>query len=167
MDDSSWLSRDELRTFRAFDRAWRALEAQLDNDLERDVGLPRTYFEILWRLRRAPGHSKRMSDLTDETGSKASRMSYPIGRLETDGLVRREHVEFDRRGWMAVLTDEGLLTAEMAGPRFARGVREHFLDLLSPTMRDQLTAIGETVLRELNTEKHTGAQPESTREEDA
>lgn len=148
-----WLDPEELRIYRAFDRSWRALMIQLDRDLEQDVGLPRTYFDILWRLRRAPERAMRMTDLAAETGSKASRMTHAIGRLEADGLVRREHAAGDRRSWMAVLTEQGLVVVELAAPRFARSVRERFLDSLSPTMRDQLVAIGETMLRELDPTK--------------
>jgi DNA-binding MarR family transcriptional regulator len=153
MTDPFWLDQEDLRTFRAFNRSWLALMAALDHDLEHDVGLPRTYFDILWRLRRAPGRAMRMTDLAAQTESKASRMTHAIGRLEADGLVRREHAEGDRRGWMAALTEEGLVLVEMAAPRYARSVREHFLDLLSPAMRTQLTQIGETLLKELDPTK--------------
>ncbi len=133
---------------------------RLDEDLGWDVGLPRTYFEILWRLRRAPSWSMRINDLAIETGSKASRMAHAIGRLEAEGLMRREPAEGDRRGWTAVLTEHGLRTVELAAPRFARTVRESFLDLLTPIMREELIAIGEGVVRELSPTKLNGPNME-------
>ncbi|MFE3956024.1 MarR family winged helix-turn-helix transcriptional regulator [Nocardia sp. NPDC059091] len=141
-----WLSPDELRTFRAFNRAWEAAAAHLDADMERETDLPRTYFDILWRLRRAPDRSLRMSRLAEITHSKSSRITHAIGRLEADGLVRREVPPGDRRGWLAVLTDEGLRRVEQAAPVYARSVRERVLTPLTNQQRRQLTAIGEALL---------------------
>ncbi|MEU3982804.1 MarR family transcriptional regulator [Streptomyces sp. NPDC026672] len=151
-EERDWLSPDELRIFRAFNRAWEAVSARLDADLERKTGLPRTYFDILWRLRRAPGRALRMSRLAEITHSKSSRITHAVGRLEADGLVRREVPEGDRRGWLAVLTDEGLARAEQAAPVYACSVRDHVLAPLSEEARDQLTAIGETLLAHLDSE---------------
>jgi DNA-binding MarR family transcriptional regulator len=161
MDNGSWLTPDESRVFRAFNRSWQAVMAQLDEDLDRDVGLPRTYFGILWRLRRAPDRSMRMADLAARTGSKASRMTHAVGRLEADGLVRREQAPGDRRGWVAVLTDEGLAVAERAAPRYADSVRAHLLHPLTPAMRSQLTEIGETLLGTLAPDRLPGADDPS------
>jgi DNA-binding MarR family transcriptional regulator len=146
---ADWLDSEDLRTFRAFNRSWLALMARLDQELEDDTGLPRTYFAILWRLRRAPGRAMRMTELAEQTDSKASRMTHAVGRLEADGLVRREVTPGDRRSWTATLTEQGLAVAERAAPRYARSVREHFLTPLTPAMRAELTAIGETLLGHL------------------
>ncbi|GHB67619.1 MarR family transcriptional regulator [Streptomyces viridiviolaceus] len=124
--------------------------AQVERDMQHDIGLPYTYIEVLWRLRRAPGRALRMSDLADATESKASRITHAVGRLEAAGLVRREVSLEDRRGWLAILTDEGMQTAEHAAPCFAESVRRHFLNVLPPLMRDQLTNIGEMLLIHVN-----------------
>lgn len=150
MSDPAWLDFDELRVLRAFNRAARAVNTQFDRDLQRDIGIPRTYFEILWRLRQAPGQALRMSELADLTESKASRITHAVGRLEQAGYVRRELSPEDRRGWFAVLTDEGLAVLRLAAPRYAQSVREHFLALLSPLQREQITAIGEMLLEQLD-----------------
>ncbi|MEV0266492.1 MarR family transcriptional regulator [Streptomyces sp. NPDC050617] len=158
-----WLSPDELRVFRAFNRAWEAATARLDADMERAAGLPRSYFDILWRLRRAPERSLRMSRLAEITHSKSSRITHAVGRLEADGLVRREVPPGDRRGWLAVLTDEGLRRVEQAAPVYAASVREHVLDPLTGQARDQLTAIGETLLARLDPEALPGAADKEER----
>ncbi|WP_263253236.1 MarR family winged helix-turn-helix transcriptional regulator [Saccharopolyspora rosea] len=152
-----WLPTEELRVFRAFNRSWQALNARIDEDLKRDVGLPRTYLDILFRLRRAPGRALRMTRLAEITGSKASRITHAIGRLEQAGLVRREVPAGDRRGWLAVLTDEGLARVHQAAPRYARSIREHYLELLTPAMRAQITRIGEALLTHLDPESLPGA----------
>ncbi|KUI36494.1 hypothetical protein AU194_08245 [Mycobacterium sp. GA-2829] len=145
----NWLDDDELRVYRAFNRTFDALSTHLNAELESNSGLPRSYFDILWRLRREPGRSMRMSRLAEVTHSKASRITHAVGRLEQEGLVRREVPAGDRRGWLAVLTDAGLARAEAAAPQYARSVRENFLDLLSPEMRTQMVAIGEHLLAHL------------------
>jgi DNA-binding MarR family transcriptional regulator len=166
---ADWLDPQELRTFRAFHRCWLALMARLDQDLEDDTGLPRIYFDILWRLRRAPGRAMRMTALAEQTDSKPSRMTHAIGRLEAEGLVRREVTAGDRRSWTATLTEQGLAVAQRAAPRYARSVREHFLTQLTPAMRSELTAIGETLLGHLDPTKlpHTPTTDTGTATDDA
>jgi DNA-binding MarR family transcriptional regulator len=149
MSDISWLDPEELRVFRAFARSTRSLAVRFDQDLQNAVGMPRTYFEILWLLHQAPGHSLRMSDLAVSTLSQPSRISHAVGRLEKAGQVRRELCTSDRRGWFAVLTGEGLAALQKGAPRYAQSIREHLLEPLSRTQRDALAQIGETVLREL------------------
>ncbi|MFI7103201.1 MarR family winged helix-turn-helix transcriptional regulator [Streptomyces sp. NPDC050161] len=156
-DQTHWLTPDELRVFRAVNRTWEALTAQLDHDLEEEAELPRSYFDILWRLRRAPGQALRMSRLAEITHSKASRITHAVGRLEKAGLVRREVPEGDRRGWLAVLTPQGQERAEQAAPVYARSVREHVLAPLTDAEREQLTAIGEKLLARLDPEALPGA----------
>jgi DNA-binding MarR family transcriptional regulator len=144
-----WLNEDELRVFRAFNRASLALSALLDDELQQATGLPRTYFDLLWRLRRAPDRTMRMSELAVATDSKPSRITHATTKLEAMGYLRRQPVPGDRRGYVAILTDEGLAAAETAAPVFAASVRAHFLDLLSPAMADHVVELGETILREI------------------
>jgi DNA-binding MarR family transcriptional regulator len=56
------------------------------------------------------------------------------------GLVRRERCEDDRRGWFAVLTDQGRSTLRRAAPVHLRGIHEHFTRHLSPEEVEVLTA---------------------------
>jgi DNA-binding MarR family transcriptional regulator len=150
VSDLTWLDPEEQRVFRAWARSSRALFVQFDRDLQRDVGMPRTYFEILWLLHQAPDRALRMSDLAERTGSQASRITHAVGRLEQAGQVRRELCSEDRRGWFAVLTDEGLETLRVAAPRYAETIRRRFLAPLSDFQREQLTEIGETLLSRLD-----------------
>jgi DNA-binding MarR family transcriptional regulator len=149
MSDLSWLDAAEQRTFRAFARSARQLFAQFDRELQRDLGMPRTYFEILWLLHDAPGQSLRMSDLAEATASQPSRITHAVARLEELRQVRRELCVEDRRGFYTVLTDEGLEMLRIAAPRYAESIRRHFIAPLSHTQQAQLTRIGETLLSTL------------------
>ncbi|MGW5578815.1 MarR family winged helix-turn-helix transcriptional regulator [Micromonospora chokoriensis] len=144
-----WLDPDEQRTWRAYLTASRALMDTLDRDLQRDAGMPHAYYEILVRLSEAPGRQLRMSELAHAAGASRSRLSHAVARLETAGWVRREDCPTDRRGQIALLTDEGFATLAAAAPGHVEGVRRHLFDALSPTQVDQLRRISETLAEHL------------------
>ncbi|MEU9510678.1 MarR family transcriptional regulator [Micromonospora sp. NPDC048170] len=144
-----WLDPDEQRTWRAYLTASRALMESLDRELQRDAGMPHAYYEILVRLSEAPQRRLRMSDLAEASGSSRSRLSHAVARLEAAGWVRREDCPTDRRGQIAVLTDEGFATLAAAAPGHVEGVRRHLFDALSPAQVDQLRRISETLAAHL------------------
>ena len=69
-------------------------------------GLTMADYEILVRLSEAPHRTLRMSELADAAESSRSRLSHAVARLEEAGWVRRESCPSDRRGQLAVLTDD-------------------------------------------------------------
>ncbi|MEO3891497.1 MarR family transcriptional regulator [Nonomuraea sp. B5E05] len=144
-----WLTDDEQRTWRAFGRASRLLADRLERDLQAGAGMPPTYYELLVLLSEAPDRTMRMSELAHWTHSKPSRISHAINKLEQAGWVRREHCAGDRRGWLAILTDEGKAALETAAPLHVESVRTHLVDLLSPEQIRQLGDISETLLKHL------------------
>ncbi|MEV0806923.1 MarR family transcriptional regulator [Micromonospora sp. NPDC050200] len=144
-----WLDPDEQRTWRAFLTASRALMDTLDRELQRDAGMPHAYYEILVRLSEAPRRQLRMSELADLTGSSRSRLSHAAARLESAGWIRREDCPTDRRGQIAVLTDDGFAVLAAAAPGHVEGVRHHLFDALSPAQVDQLRRISETLVAHL------------------
>ncbi|MDG9678843.1 MarR family transcriptional regulator [Micromonospora sp. DH14] len=144
-----WLDPDEQRTWRAYLTASRALMDTLDRELQRDAGMPHAYYEILVQLSEAPGRQLRMSQLAQAAGSSRSRLSHAVARLEAAGWVRREDCPTDRRGQIALLTDEGFATLAAAAPGHVEGVRRHLFDALSPAQVDQLRRISETLAEHL------------------
>ncbi|MEO3795550.1 MarR family transcriptional regulator [Nonomuraea sp. B10E15] len=148
-----WLTDDEQRTWRAFGRASRLLTDRLERDLQAGAGMPPTYYELLVLLSEAPDRTMRMSELAHWTHSKPSRISHAINKLEQAGWVRREHCADDRRGWLAILTDEGKAALEAAAPLHVESVRTHLIDLLSPEQIRQLGDISETLLKHLTDTK--------------
>ncbi|SCG17543.1 transcriptional regulator, MarR family [Micromonospora echinofusca] len=144
-----WLDPDEQRTWRAYLTASRALMEALDRELQRDAGMPHAYYEILVRLSEAPQRRLRMSELAQVSGSSRSRLSHAVARLEAEGWVRREECPTDRRGQIAVLTDEGFATLAAAAPGHVEGVRRHLFDALPPTQVDQLRRISEALAAHL------------------
>ncbi|GAA3422118.1 MarR family winged helix-turn-helix transcriptional regulator [Streptosporangium vulgare] len=148
-----WLTDDEQRAWRAFALATRLLTDRLDRDLLAAADMPSTYYELLVLLSEAPERTLRMSELAHWTNSKPSRISHAINKLEQKGWVRREHCADDRRGWLAVLTDEGLATLQAAAPRHVVSVREHLIDLLTPEQVRHLEDISRVLLDHLAAER--------------
>jgi len=146
MADTRWLTDDEQRAWRAFLGATRQIFDELDRELQRDAGMPHTYYTILVALSEAPDRRLRMSQLADVTGSSRSRLSHAVARLEESGWVRRLSCPDDRRGALATLTDEGFAALAAAAPGHAEGVRRHLFDRLTPEQVEQLRRISESVL---------------------
>jgi DNA-binding MarR family transcriptional regulator len=135
-----WLSAQEQAVWRSYIEATQLLADRLDQELQRDSGMPHTYYEVLVRLSEVPDRRLRMSALADRSLSSRSRLSHAVARLEQNGWVRRELCATDRRGQLAVLTDAGFAALEAAAPRHVDGVREHLLDPLTP---EQVRQLGE------------------------
>ena len=146
MSQTRWLTEDEQRTWRAYLAATRRVFDELDRELQRDAGLPHTYYTILVALSEAPDRTLRMSQLAEACGSSRSRLSHAVARLEENGWVRRQSCPSDRRGALATLTDEGFAVLAAAASGHVDGVRRHLFDRLTPDQVDQLRAISESVL---------------------
>jgi len=143
------LDEEEARTWAAYARAARRLFAQLDREMQRESGLPITYWELLGHLADAPARSMRMSDLAEATHSAPSRLTHAVSQLESSGLVRRRQCTDDRRGCYAELTDAGAEALVAAGEAATRSLRTHFFGSLSAGEQAQLRGLSETLLDHL------------------
>jgi DNA-binding MarR family transcriptional regulator len=141
-----WLDADQQRAWRAYLGAVARVHAGLDAQLQADAGMPHGYYEILVRLSESPDRRMRMSALADAASSSRSRLSHAVAQLETRGWVRREACPEDRRGQVAVLTDEGFAALAAAAPGHVEEVRRLLVDKLSPAQVRQLREICEAVL---------------------
>lgn len=126
---NNWLTADEQRVWRTHLDVSKLLTYQLEQDLQQ-FGLTHNDYEILVNLSESEDHRMRMSDLARATLQSKSRLSHQISRMETEGLVRRENCESDRRGLFAVLTDLGWETIRKVAPHHVASVREHFIGLM-------------------------------------
>ncbi len=140
MAEPRWLSAEEQASWRAYLTASLLLHEQLGRDLQRSHGLTMADYEILVRLSESPERRLRMTELAQVTLSSKSRLSHQITRMESAGLVRRQECTDDRRGFFAVLTDEGLRRLVAAAPSHVASVREHLVDRLTPEQFAQLGA---------------------------
>ncbi|MDF2708362.1 MAG: transcriptional regulator, MarR family [Nonomuraea muscovyensis] len=136
-----WLDDDEQRTWRDFLAATQLVHEALDRQLQRDAGMPHAYYMILVALSESPGRRMRMSELARRAQSSQSRLSHAVARLEERGWARRERCPEDRRGNIAVLTEEGFDALAAAAPGHVEEVRRSLFDVLTPEQRSALSEI--------------------------
>ena len=91
----------------------------------------------------------RARELRREILWDRSRLSHHVRRMETRGLVAREECAEDGRGAMVRMTDSGRAAIEGAAPGHVAATRRYFFDLLSNEEVDELTAVFERVLANL------------------
>ncbi|MFE3487786.1 MULTISPECIES: MarR family transcriptional regulator [Streptomyces] len=149
-----WLTDEEQHAWRAYLHATTLLEDHLDRQLQRDAGMPHTYYGLLVQLSQAPRRRMRMTELARNAKITRSRLSHAIARLEKNGWVRREDCPSDKRGQNAVLTDNGYEMLRRSAPGHVEAVRQAMFDRLTP---EQVSSLGE-IMRVLA----TGLEPEGT-----
>ena len=140
-----WLDEEQQRSWRAFLEAVQVLQRGIDAQLQDEAGMPHAYYELLVRLSEAPERRLRMSALADAAVSSRSRLSHAVAQLEQRGWVRREACADDRRGQVAVLTDQGFAALAAAAPGHVEAVRRLLVDRLTPEQLRQLRAISEAI----------------------
>jgi DNA-binding MarR family transcriptional regulator len=136
----------ELRAWRGLLRVHASLSKALDNQLDREHGLPLTSYEVLLYLAEAEGQKMRMCDLASSVILSRSGLTRLVDRLERDGLLVRESCASDARGAFAKLTPAGHEKLAAARATHLAGVRSLFLDHLTPEEQDVLGAVWERVL---------------------
>jgi DNA-binding MarR family transcriptional regulator len=149
----------EERTWDAAVLAFRLLDQRVEQDLQGEVDLPLTYYELLVMLSKDPHGALRMSELAERTHTKPSRISHAVRKLAEGGWVERRHCESDRRSWFAALTDQGWRLLRDAGARHVRSMREYVFDVLTPEQQGQLLDISRTLLDRLDPEHAGGHAP--------
>lgn len=140
MARTGWLTDHEQRVWRDYRAAVDMLRGHVEAQLQRDSGMPLTYYQVLVALSEVPDRTLRMSDLAERLRSSRSRLSHAVARLEERGWIRREGCPTDKRGSFATLTPAGFAAIEAAAPGHVAAVREALFDPLTP---DQVTALGE------------------------
>lgn len=151
MDEPRWLQDEEKSTWRLYISATRLVEEALDRQMREDAGIPHSYYEILVHLSSEEDHSLRMSELAVRTLSSKSRLSHAVSKLEALGWVHRAACPSDKRGQLAVLTDEGMAALVEAAPGHVEEVRQRLFDpltveeqaVLGRACRKILVALGE------------------------
>jgi DNA-binding MarR family transcriptional regulator len=147
MVEPRWLDEQEQQAWRAFIAAQRVVNTRIEQQLQRDAGIPHTYYEILVRLSEAPDGRLRMSELAVATQGSRSRLSHAVNRLEQTGWVRREGIESDRRGQVAIITDLGRQKLVESAPGHVEEVRKSIFDALSEEQVEHLYDICATLAR--------------------
>ena len=155
------LSPAEVRTWRPYIESSLRLETLLDERLRETTGLSLMDYHLLMLLAAAPDRRLRMSELADKMVFSRSRITYQINSMTKRGLVLREPVPEDRRGYRAVLTASGADVLRDAMPMHAESIRELFFDHIRP---DELDCIERVFTRLHDTLQHHDPQPDDERQ---
>lgn len=103
-----------------------ALVKKFDRQLQESHGLSLSAFDVLMQLSNASDGRIRMQNLADSVVLSRSGLTRLIDRMESAGLVRREPFQEDRRGYHAVITEEGIRLYLQIRPVEMRAIQEHF-----------------------------------------
>jgi DNA-binding MarR family transcriptional regulator len=138
------LTGDEKKVIRALRPAVATILRESEADLQREQRLSHTEYVALMFLSEAPDHRLGLSELAARCQQSLSAIGRSIGRLEIDGLVRREQSPHDGRAYNAVLTEAGLARYHQATPVHNGSLRRCLFDHLHGV---DLTAVGEALER--------------------
>jgi DNA-binding MarR family transcriptional regulator len=139
-----WLTQREQAMWRGFVQIRLALDQAIEAQLA-EHGLSTADYALLVPLSETTHGVLRPRDLGHATGWDRSRLAHQLRRMQQRGLVRRFHCPTDARGTMVELTPAGRHAIDAAAPGHVQTVRRHFVDLLTPTEIDTLTAIAARV----------------------
>ena len=115
-----------MAAWEAMIRTVAALLKKFDRELLESHGLSLSSFDVLMQLTNTPDGRLRMQNLADSVVLSRSGLTRLIDRMEVAGLVRREPFPEDRRGYHAVITDEGRQLYLRVRPVEMRAIQEHF-----------------------------------------
>lgn len=138
----------EMSAWHALIRAHARVVRRLEAELDAEHGLSLPAYEVLAHLSEAPQQRLRMSELATHAVLTPSGLTRLVDKLARDGLVERVKCSADARVVYAVLTPAGRRRLVAAYPTHLRGVREHYLDQLTPAQRDAVAdALGGLITR--------------------
>ena len=135
---SGALSRRELAAWGGFLHTYKVIISELDGELDRELGLPLSSYEVLLKLASADGERLRMSELAEAVVLTRSGMTRLVDRLERGGLVERRRCLSDARGLECVLTPAGRQLFVRAQKVHIAGVRDRFFSVLSKQQQRNL-----------------------------
>lgn len=156
MEETHWLSSDEMSAWRKFVAVVELLPGALDSQLQRDAELSHFEYFVLAMLSEAPGRTLRMTELGSETNATLPRLSHVVSRLEKRGLVRRNPCPEDRRATNATLTQAGWAKVVATAPGHVGAVRENVIDPLDAADIADLDRIMGRMLARLDPDSRVG-----------
>jgi DNA-binding MarR family transcriptional regulator len=127
VSDVTWLSDDEQCVWRTLLSVHARLLGRLDDELQTSHGLSLSDYDVLVQLSESPGRCLRMAELAERTMLSPSGITRRVTSLVRQGLVARQTVPDDGRGFYAMLTDQGLARLQEAAPTHVAGVRRYLI----------------------------------------
>ena len=147
--EPQWLDARERQAWLTLASLLVQLGPVLDAQLRRDAGVSHFEYTVMASLSEAPERTMRMSELALLADGSLSRLSQAVSRLEKKEWVRRSPDPSDGRYTLATLTDAGMELVVAAAPGHVREVRRAVFDPLTKAQVQQLTTIGQRILRQI------------------
>jgi DNA-binding MarR family transcriptional regulator len=122
-------------------RVMRSLEA----DMVEQHGLTLSWFDILGRLKQAPGQRLRMHELEELSVFTRSGMTRLMDRIEAAGFVQRERSTMDRRGVYVAITSAGIDKIDAVWPDHVASIERHFGRCIDSDEATALTRISRRI----------------------
>jgi MarR family transcriptional regulator, 2-MHQ and catechol-resistance regulon repressor len=119
-------------------RTHRRLTDTLGRELERSVGIPLVFFDVLIHVAAAPEGWLTMSRLSSDVALTTGGVTRLVDRMADAGLVARENCPSDRRSVHVVLTPEGRAVLGRAVAAHVEGIERHLMAHLDPRDRAAL-----------------------------
>lgn len=145
------LSPQHLDTWRLFITSHTRLINAIDKDLSEAGCIPLNWYDVLIELYEAPEKRLRMSELADKVLLTRSGLTRLVDRLEKAHYLTREIDPDDRRGFYAIITDDGIAAMRSAWRVYSRGIRRFFADHLGDEEVHLLHDLFSRFLRNLDT----------------
>ena len=145
-DDSS-----VLRAWGLLLDTYAALIHRLEAEMQSEVGISISWFDVLATLVTAPDHQLRMGDLVEKMiqSLSFSRVSRLVTELASHNLVERITDPGDRRGVIVKLTAAGRDLHRKAGKTHMQGIQQHFGEHLNQRQLKTLITAFERILTEV------------------
>ena len=140
------LEQSMLDTWRGFLFANAKVVRALDTDMIEQHDLSLTWFDLLSRIKQAPGQRLRMHQLEEASLFTRSGITGLADRLEKAGFVRRERSAEDRRGVYLAITQAGIDKIDEVWPDHQLSIQKHFGEHLDPEDVKALQATTEKIL---------------------
>ena len=135
-----------LDAWRGFLFANAKVVRALDNDMIKQHDLSMTWFDLLSRIKQAPGQRLRMHQLEEASLFTRSGITGLADRLEKAGFVRRERSVEDRRGVYLAITQAGIDKIDEVWPDHQLSIQNHFAQHLDPEDVKALQATTQKIL---------------------
>ena len=105
-------------------RAVTSTQRSIDEQLERERGVPTHWFAVMSALYAADG-SMRMGQLADALELHKSTVTRSVDQLEAEGYVKRTRRHDDARVQEVELTRSGRESVRWIAPTYQRALRRH------------------------------------------
>ena len=120
-----------MSAWEALIRTVGSLLKTFEQELQNAEDLPLSWYDVLIQLSSAPGGRLRMQSLAKSVVLSSSGLTRLLDKMERAGLVKREPSQEDRRGYYAIITDQGSQLYSRVNPIHEQSVHEHFTQYLN------------------------------------